>query len=183
MSDLPTIRTLTDLRIHYADSARIPAALMPTVREIVRERYDQGAPYALSPPKPDAPTAGRTAQSWPPAPRSVAGAAEDPPRITPPRKGPHGRAVPSPQRPPPPWTNDYGHPCYLQPGSEGGHMWQRADLVETTLLADGAEVLAHSRTTLASHHVAESELRGMARCLVESLASALLVAESRGRRL
>ena len=44
MNDLPIIRTLTDLRIHYADSARIPAALMPTVREIVRERYDQGAP-------------------------------------------------------------------------------------------------------------------------------------------
>ncbi|MEK8170551.1 hypothetical protein NKH77_15940 [Streptomyces sp. M19] len=82
-----------------------------------------------------------------------------------------------------PWTNDYGQPCYLQPGNEGGHMWQRADLVETTLLADGAEVLAHSRTTLASHHITEAELRGMARRLVESLASALLVAESRGRRL
>ncbi|MEK8172248.1 hypothetical protein NKH77_32095 [Streptomyces sp. M19] len=61
MNDLPTIRTLADLRIHYADSTRIPAALMPTVRAIVRERYDQGAPYALSPPKPGAPTAGRTA--------------------------------------------------------------------------------------------------------------------------
>ncbi|MEK8169449.1 hypothetical protein NKH77_05505 [Streptomyces sp. M19] len=61
MNDLPIIRTLTDLRIHYADSARIPAALMPTVRAIVRERYDQGAPYASSPPKPGAPTAGRTA--------------------------------------------------------------------------------------------------------------------------
>ncbi|MEK8169450.1 hypothetical protein NKH77_05510 [Streptomyces sp. M19] len=74
-------------------------------------------------------------------------------------------------------------PCYLQPGNEGGHMWQRADLVETTLLADGAEVLAHSRAALAKHHVPETELRGVARRLVESLASALLVAESRGRRL
>ncbi|MEK8171225.1 hypothetical protein NKH77_22420 [Streptomyces sp. M19] len=82
-----------------------------------------------------------------------------------------------------PWTNDYGHPCYLQPGSEGGHLWQRADLVETTLLADGAEVLARSRTTLANHRVPESELRGVASRLVECLASALLVAESRGRRL
>ncbi|MEK8171740.1 hypothetical protein NKH77_27410 [Streptomyces sp. M19] len=62
MSELPIIRTLTDLRIHYADSARIPAALMPAVRAIVRERYDQGAPYAVSPPKPDAPTGGHTAR-------------------------------------------------------------------------------------------------------------------------
>ncbi|MEK8173104.1 hypothetical protein NKH77_41305 [Streptomyces sp. M19] len=183
MSDLPTIRTLTDLRIRYADSARIPAALMPTVRAIVRERYDQGAPYAVSPPKPDAPTAGRTAQSWPPAPRSVAGAGREPAAHNTPAKRPSWTSCSTPQRPPPPWTNDYGHPCYLQPGSEGGHMWQRADLVETTLLADGAEVLAHSRTTLTNHHAPEAELRGMARRLVESLASALLVAESRGRRL
>ncbi|MEK8170552.1 helix-turn-helix domain-containing protein [Streptomyces sp. M19] len=47
MNDLPTIRTLTDLRVHYADSARIPAALMPAVRAIVRARYDEGAPVRL----------------------------------------------------------------------------------------------------------------------------------------
>ncbi|MEK8170935.1 hypothetical protein NKH77_19310 [Streptomyces sp. M19] len=94
MRDLPTIRTLTDLRIHYPDSARIPAALIPTVREIVRTRYDEGTPYAASRPRPGAPTAGRTAPSWPPAPRSVAGAAPGPAAHNTPRKGPHGRAVP-----------------------------------------------------------------------------------------
>ncbi|MEK8171014.1 hypothetical protein NKH77_20080 [Streptomyces sp. M19] len=91
MNELPAIRTLTDLRIHYADSARIPAALMPTVRAIVRERYDNGTPYAASRPRPGARTGGRTVRCWPPVPRSVAGAGRGPAAHNTPQKAPWTR--------------------------------------------------------------------------------------------
>ncbi|MEK8171594.1 helix-turn-helix domain-containing protein [Streptomyces sp. M19] len=181
MSELPIIRTLTDLRIHYADSARIPAALMPAVRAVVRERYDQGAPVRRI-----AAEAGRS-YGW--AHRAVTASGATfrgwggpvPPARSP-RKAPWMSCFTPTTHVSCPGPTTTGSPATSNPAVRAGTCGN----VPTSSRPPCSPTALRSWPTpapTAHHHITEPELRGMARRLVESLASALLVAESRGRRL
>ncbi|MGK9464738.1 hypothetical protein ACSLFT_32605 [Streptomyces sp. G6] len=80
-----------------------------------------------------------------------------------------------------PWSGPEGKPCYLVTDDHGGPVSRLADTTEVTQLGMGAELLAHAREVLPG--TPPGELRYLAERLAESLANALRVAESRGRRL
>ncbi|MFD7057788.1 hypothetical protein [Streptomyces sp. NPDC059906] len=76
-----------------------------------------------------------------------------------------------------PWSGPEGRPCYLITDDNGGPVSRLADTAESTQLGMGAELLAHA------HDLLPRTPLGELRYLAESLADALRVAESRGRRL
>ncbi|MFF7800286.1 hypothetical protein [Streptomyces olivaceus] len=83
-----------------------------------------------------------------------------------------------------PWTSDEGKPCYLAPsGSSDGLISRMADAMEAEQLRTGREVLAHSRLMLEQKRLGTVELRFVANQLMECLADALRITESRGIRL
>ncbi|MGY0059068.1 hypothetical protein ACWY4P_21350 [Streptomyces sp. LZ34] len=82
-----------------------------------------------------------------------------------------------------PWLSPEGRPCYLSPGSEGGHLSRLADATEARLLATGAEVLVLARKVLGDSMSPYTEVRYSGIRLAECLSDALRVAESRGLRL
>jgi hypothetical protein len=83
-----------------------------------------------------------------------------------------------------PWITEDGKACYLSPRSEGGVLSAMADAMEAEQIRDGREVLAQSRGLLENpDKLGPHELKFIACRVVENLADALRVAESRGIRL
>jgi hypothetical protein len=82
-----------------------------------------------------------------------------------------------------PWLSPEGKPCYLVPGSEGGHLSRLADGIEALLLSTGADVLTLARKVLDDPMARYAEVRFAGIRLAECLNDALRVAESRAMRL
>ncbi|WP_414168040.1 hypothetical protein ACMATS_13810 [Streptoverticillium reticulum] len=81
-----------------------------------------------------------------------------------------------------PWATDDGRPCYL--ATDGaGWLSALADDMEAVQLAVGAELLGHVNATMGAPKLSDGELRYLVARLYEALGDALIVAESRGKRL
>ncbi|MPY63462.1 hypothetical protein [Streptomyces spongiae] len=82
-----------------------------------------------------------------------------------------------------PWPSLDGKPCYLVTDNGGGYLSRRADDLEATQLAIGADVLVLARSVLDDPASPYTEVRYAGLRLAECLTDALRVAESRGMRL
>lgn len=83
-----------------------------------------------------------------------------------------------------PWTSPEGKPCYLRTDGRG-YLSTLADSIETVQLGMGQELLEYTREATApgAPTLSATEYRWLACRLIEALADALRVADSRGQRL
>ncbi|AWK12941.1 hypothetical protein DDQ41_15895 [Streptomyces spongiicola] len=82
-----------------------------------------------------------------------------------------------------PWRSPDGKPCYLSTDDNGSYLSRLADDLEAVQLSTAEDILGLARRTLADPTSPCTEVRYAGLRLVECLADALRVAESRGLRI